>query len=74
MSRFLDQNGSKLRIVGGLGELEQRPRLAREIVPTNHDSFPRTKHANTSRGNRDFVPIEMFKSVLLELVSPAPWP
>src|SRR5258706_4496761 len=40
MSRLLNQDGSKLRVGGGLGELEKRRRLTREIVPAYHGGSP----------------------------------
>src|SRR5882762_5056291 len=41
ISRFLNQNGSKLRIGGFLGELEKRRHLTHEIIPALTRCSPR---------------------------------
>ena len=47
-----------------MGEFEKCRRLTREIVPADHCTFPVLPIPHTSRWNRDFVPAEMYKSVL----------
>jgi hypothetical protein len=40
ISRFFDQDGSKPRVGGFLGELEKRRHLTHEIIPAQHTMFP----------------------------------
>src|SRR5258706_5842858 len=47
ISRFLNQNGSKLRVVGCPGELEKRRRLTHEIIPAYHAGSPSTTQRRT---------------------------
>jgi hypothetical protein len=68
ISRLLNQDGSKLRVCGFLGELEKRRHLTDKIIPTQHDVSPRyalLPSAKTRR--RDFGSGEMYKSALREL-------
>src|SRR5260370_37019895 len=41
IGRFLNQDGSKLRVCGFLGKFEKRRNLPHEIIPTQHDVSPR---------------------------------
>ncbi len=52
ISRFLNQDGSKLRVGGCLGELEKRRRLTHEIIPAYHAGSPSTtQRKNTAVGS-----------------------
>ena len=62
ISRFLNQNGSELRIADFLGELEQRPRLTRAIALADLYAMP--QRTETARRTQGLVPLEMFKSLL----------
>src|SRR5882762_7793160 len=51
ISRFLNQDGSKLRVCGFLGKLEKRCHLTHEIIPTQHD-VPRDIRPTAQRKTR----------------------
>ena len=51
IGRFLNQDGSKLRVCGFLGKLEKRGHLTHEIIPTQHD-VPRDIRPTAQRKTR----------------------
>jgi hypothetical protein len=59
-----------LRVGGCLGELENRRRLTHEIIPAYHHVSPRSTSPQrkiTSRANREFRSLRMYKNEHVEL-------
>jgi hypothetical protein len=59
-----DQGGCQFGVVGGLGELDKRTRLAPQITPADHCCFLWLTCPITGRSSAEFVPKELYKSEL----------
>src|SRR5260221_4873682 len=68
ISRFLNQDGGKLRVGGCLGELEKRRRLTHEIIPALSRWFP-FYYTAQKHSSRKFGSVRMCKSEHVELRS-----
>ena len=70
IDRLCDQGSYNLGIFGGLGDLEKRRRLTREVGSAEHCTFPKIHNRSTTRANLSFVPKKSIKVHLRELFGP----